>query len=105
MFLRVLLISGLILFLYSCTKKETIYTPSVKLDPYKIYQEGLDAFEQNDYFFASKKFSEAELNFEITDYAAKSSIMASFALYGINFYDQAEENIKRYLRTYPGDQT
>ena len=103
MFLRVLLISGLILFFHSCTKKETIYTPSVKLDPYKIYQEGLDAFEQNDYFFASKKFSEAELNFEITDYAAKSSIMASFALYGINFYDQAEENIKRYLRTYPGD--
>ena len=103
MFLRVLLISGLILFLHSCTKKETVYTPSVKLDPYKIYQEGIDAFEQNDYFFASKKFSEAELNFEITDYAAKSSIMASFALYGINFYDQAEENIKRYLRTYPGD--
>ena len=56
MFLRVLLISGLILFLHSCTKKETIYTPSVKLDPYKIYQEGLDAFEQNDYFFASKSF-------------------------------------------------
>ena len=103
MFLRVLLISGLILFLHSCSNKESVYTPSVKLDPYKIYQEGLNAFEQNDYFFASKKFSEAELNFEITDYAAKSSIMASFALYGINFYDQAEENIKRYLRAYPGD--
>ena len=35
--------------------------------------------------------------------AAKSAIMSSFSLYGINFYDQAEENIKRYLKTYPAD--
>tara|TARA_B100000575_G_C23097940_1_gene633335 strand:- start:501 stop:1322 length:822 start_codon:yes stop_codon:yes gene_type:complete len=103
MFLRVLLTLGLILFLLSCSKKESIYTPTVKLDPYKIYQEGLNAFELNDYFFASKKFSEAELNFEISELAAKSSIMASFALYGINFYDQAEENLLRFLKTYPKD--
>ena len=29
--------------------------------------------------------------------------MASYSLYGINFYNEAEENIKRYLRTYPAD--
>ena len=29
--------------------------------------------------------------------------MSSFALYGINFYDQAAENLERYLKTYPGD--
>ena len=33
----------------------------------------------------------------------KSSIMASYSLYGINFYLEAEENIKRYLKTYPAD--
>ena len=36
-----------------------------------------------------KKFSEAELNFEIVDFAAKSAIMSSYSLYGINFYDEA----------------
>ena len=29
--------------------------------------------------------------------------MSSFSLYGINFYDDAEENLKRYLKTYPAD--
>ena len=29
--------------------------------------------------------------------------MSSFSLYGINMYDQAEENLKRFLKTYPSD--
>ena len=74
-----------------------------KDDPYILYQEGFDAFNNNDYFFAEKKFSEAELNFEIIEFAAKSAIMSSYSLYGINFYDQAIENLERYLRKYPAD--
>jgi len=68
-----------------------------------MYKKGLEAFEKNDYFYANKNFSEAELNFKNTDLAAKSAIMASYALYGINFYIEAEENINRYLKTYPAD--
>ena len=30
--------------------------------------------------------------------------MSSFSLYGINFYDDAEENLKRYIKTYPSDE-
>ncbi len=99
--------SGIILIIFflslSCAKKEEIYKPTAKLDPYLLYQEGLDAFEKNDFFFANKKFSEAEINFEVSDYAAKSAIMACFSLYGINFYDEAETNLERYLQTYPAD--
>ena len=91
------------LFLYSCSKEEVIYKPTNKSDPYTLYQEGLELFNNNQYFFANKKFSEAELNFETIELAAKSSIMSSFSLYGMNFYDEAEENLKRYLETYPGD--
>ena len=29
--------------------------------------------------------------------------MSSYALYGINFYSQAEENLKRYFEVYPAD--
>ena len=93
----------LIIFLNSCSKKEAVYIPSEKVDPYQIYQEGIAAFEGNDLFYASKKFSEAELNFDRSEFAAKSAIMASFSLYGINFYDQAIENLQRYLKTYPKD--
>ena len=91
------------LFLLSCSKDKDIYTPTVKLDPYKIYKEGLDSFNKNQFFFASKKFSEAEINFISPSAAAKSAIMNSFSLYAINFYDEAEESLNRYLKVYPAD--
>ena len=100
---RILIILCSILFLFSCTIEEVIYQPSNAVDPYKLYKDGLEAFENNDFFFASKKFSEAELNFKEVDLAAKSAIMSSFSLYGINFYNEASENLERYLRTYPSD--
>ena len=103
MVLRTLLIFGFTLILYSCSKDEAIYKPSDTINPYEVYKEGIDAFKNNDFFYASKKFSEAEINFEIVELAAKSSIMASFSLYGINFYDDAIENLERYLKTYPSD--
>ena len=93
-----------VFFLFiSCSKKDFTYEPSKKVDPYIIYKEGLEAFKNNDFFFASKKFSEAELNFEDPTSSAKAAIMASYALYGINFYQEAEESLNRFLATYPGN--
>ena len=103
MFTRLFLTSLILLTFLSCTKKETKYEPTNIINPYESYKEGLDAFERNDFFFANKKFTEAEQNFEIIEFAAKSSIMSSFSLYGINFYDEAVENLERYLKTYPSD--
>ena len=105
MFSKFALVITLFLLTLSCSgaKKETIYEPSSKLNPYDLYKEGIEAFEINDYFFASKKFSEAESNFENIELAAKSAIMSSYSLYGINFYEDALQNLERYLRTYPAD--
>ena len=104
MFTRIFSPFILILFLISCSKKdEFVYEPSSRDDPYKIYKEAYDAFEKNDFFYASEKFSEAEINFDKPELAAKSSIMASFSLYGINFYRDAIDNLERYLKTYPAD--
>ena len=100
---RYILILLLIFTFQSCSKDQEIYNPTNKLDPYVLYKDGLEAFERNQFFFAEKKFSEAELNFEIVELSAKSAIMSSFALYGMNFYDQALENLNRYLKTYPSD--
>ena len=64
MLIRFLIVSILILGLSSCSKKDQLsYEPIKKKDPYIIYKEGLEAFERFDYFYANKKFSEAELNF------------------------------------------
>ena len=89
----------------ACSKneKEIIYQPLEKTNPYELYKEGLAAFEINDFFYANKKFSEAELNFEEVEFAAKSAIMSIFSLYGLNFYGEATENLERYFKTYPSD--
>lgn len=103
MLVRALTFIFLLIFLVSCSKDKPLYVPSEKVNPYNLYKEGLAAFNNNDYFFANKKFSEAELNFEEVELAAKSAIMSSFSLYGINFYIEAEENLKRFLKKYPSD--
>ena len=90
----------LALSLFSCSKNEPIYQPTEKTNPYTLYQEGYVAFEKNDFFFANKKFLEAEANFENLDQAAKAAIMSCFSLYGINFYDEALNNLDRFLKTY-----
>ena len=101
---RIVLIFLLIFSLLSCSKNKKLeYEALNEIDPYQTYQEGYIAFEKGDYFYANKKFSEAELAFEIVEFAAKSAIMSSYALYGINFYDAALENLERYLKKYPAD--
>lgn len=102
---RFLVVLTLTIILNSCANKnnEFEYENSKQKDPYEIYKEGLEAFNNNDFFFASEKFSEAELNFSSPDDAAKAAIMSSYSLYVINLYDEAEENLNRYLKNYPGD--
>ncbi len=100
---KLLLIIGIILIFQSCSKKDLTLEKKEIVDPYNLYKEGMQAFKKNDYFFANKKFSEAELNFQNIDYAAKAALMSSYALYGINFYNQAIESLERYLKMYPGD--
>ena len=61
MLLRTFSILILIFLLFSCSKNDDlIYEPSSRNDPYVLYTEAYKAFENRD-FFASKKFSEAEL--------------------------------------------
>ena len=93
-----------ILFIISnCSKKEQAYEIKDQIDPYKLYEEAYNSFEKGDYFYAERKFSEAELNFKTIEFAAKSAIMSSYSLYGINFYAEALENLERYLKKYPAD--
>ena len=102
MILRFILVIFFILFA-SCSKDELGYELRPKVDPYLVYEEAYKAFEEGDYFYAQKKFFEAELNLEKIEHAAKASMMASYSLYSINFYDEALESINRYLKKYPTD--
>ncbi len=62
---RIFLISLLLIIsLNSCAKKKDDKLVSSQQNPYNVYEEGLEAFNKNDYFFAHKKFSESEIIFE-----------------------------------------
>ena len=101
---RSIIILTFISTITSCSKNELAYIKDEAKDPYKLYQEGFDAFERSNFFFANKKFLEAELNFDKPELAAKSAIMSSFSLYAINFYIEALESLRRFLKNYPADQ-
>jgi len=88
----------------SCSKKEPAYVADDIKDPYELYQEGFNAFEDNNFFLANKKFLEAELNFEKPELAAKAAIMSSFSLYAINFYNEALQSLNRFLKNYPANE-
>ena len=57
MFFKVTTFLISIFLLTSCSNKDDlIYTPSNKIDAYAVYKEGLEAFEQNDFFMPIKNF-------------------------------------------------
>jgi len=104
MFFRVALLIIIVFTLLSCSKnKEVLYEPTSKVNPYTTYNEAMEYFNKNDFYFANKKFTQAELNFKNVNLAAKAAIMSSFCLYSINFYDEAVENLNRFLKLYPAD--
>ena len=103
MYQKVIIILITVLLTYSCSKENVELESANKKEPFQIYKEAYEGFERGDYFYASKKFSEAELNFKNVEFAAKAAIMSSYALYGINFYDEALESLERYLMKYRAD--
>ena len=63
MYHKLILIILLVFFFTSCSKDNDITFDSENKDPFILYQDAYKAFEVGDYFYANKKFSEAELNF------------------------------------------
>ena len=69
----------------------------------EVYLEAVEAMNNGDYFFASKKFSEAENILPAVEQSAKAALMSSYCLYVINFHEEASENLERYISRYPAD--
>ena len=95
----------LILFiLLSCSKKEELSIKPPDADKaYEIYEEGLTSMKKGDFFYAAKKFSEAEKILPVVEQSAKASLMTGFCYYSINFYDEAISSLENFLRKYPAD--
>ena len=103
--LKYLLIFFLII-LNSCSKEKEISLikeTNQDLEMITAYKEGLQGLEDNDFYYAAKKFLEAELLYPQSEWASTSALMASYAYYLQNFYSKALLNLERFLKTYPNN--
>jgi len=95
----------LIFLSISCSPKKAEVKTDVSLEAAEtLYKEALNAVEKGDYFFASKKFIEAEVLLPRSTWAAKSALMSGYCLYAINFYDEAVSTLERFVKTYPASE-
>ncbi len=84
-------------------KKDDVVIPSGKERAFEIYKEAVDLMNSNQLFLASKKFSEAEMIMPKIELSAKASLMSSYCLYTINFYEEAIANLERFIIKYPAN--
>jgi len=101
---KLIYISLIIFLCLSCSKKEpAVEELATEERSFAIYKEALDSMEAGDFFYASKKFEEAEAVMSKIEYSAKALLMSSFCLYSINFYDESLSALEKYLAKYPAD--
>ena len=103
--MRYLLISIFLIFVFSCTKKESknLELPSTKQEAMEIYRDALKSMQDGQYLIASEKFDKSESLLPQTEWAAKSALMSSYCLYTISFFEDAILNLKRFKKLYPAD--
>ena len=93
-----------LVLVFSCSKKEPeIIIPADADESFEIYKEAVRAMDAGDLLYASRKFSEAESTLPQIEFSAKASLMSSYCLYLINFYDEALASLDRFVTNYPAD--
>ena len=104
MYQKLIYLLFIIFLATSCSKKELeVNIPSDSDKSFEIYREAVEVMNNGEFFFASKKFSEAEAILPKIEFSAKASLMSSYCYYLINFYPEAVANLERFITQYPAD--
>ena len=94
----------IMIFCVSCSKEEiqksVITEKSLELQVLEAYEEGMKSLEEGDVLYAAKKFNQAEILFPQSEWAPKSSLMASYAYYVQNYYTDAISELNRFIKIY-----
>ena len=97
-----LLVFSILILLNACSKDgneiKVISEDRQDLEMISAYLEGMESLNSGDPYFAAKKFLEAELLFPQSEWAPRSSLMASYSYYMQNFYAEALSNLERYIK-------
>ena len=94
----------LTIFLTSCSKEKKITIineTDINLQMISLYEEGYQELLNGDALYAANKFREAELIFPQSEWAPMASLMSAYAYYSDDYYLEAIDQIKDYIRKYP----
>jgi len=94
----------LTIFLTSCSKEKKITVineTDINLQMISLYEEGYQELLNGDTLYAANKFREAELIFPQSEWAPMASLMSAYAYYSDDYYLEAIDQIKDYMRKYP----
>ena len=103
---KLLLLVLIFICSFSCSKKEVskvsvMKENSIELQILEAYKQGIKELEGGDALYAAKKFNEVEILFPQSKWAPKSILMAAYAYYSQQYYFDAIEELKIFLRKYP----
>lgn len=100
--LPVLLLSMLVLSGCQRTSEPTIAQED--RPPEELFQEAQAVLDGNGFSEAASRFEEIDRLFPNSSYATRSQIMASYAYYQDNDYDNAILSAQRFLQIHPGNE-
>ena len=95
-----------IFLLFSCSKKNNeivLSEPTDEEKAVKIYAGAVEALKEGDAYYAAGKFKDVESLVPQSKWAAKASLMAGYAEYSRNSYQNAVFSLERHINTYPAD--
>ncbi len=96
-------------FLVSCKNNEkevisVIEEKDLDLQMIDAYKEGLKFLDNGMPLDAAKKFSEAEIIYPQSMWASRSSLMTAYSYYYGNYYLDAIDELKRFIKIYPNNE-
>ena len=100
--LRLILVSSLLLIMFSCssTSKNNLNTGSSKSD-IALYKEGMRYLKLKDFENAIEIFTELEIVHPYSSLSSKSQLMAGFAQYMSNEYEEAILTLTKFIELNP----
>ncbi len=88
-----------LLVLGACTQTAVV----AEQTPEALYQKGYDAFQEKDYEKAAEYFDEVEKQHPYSVWSERAQIMAAYAFYQKNEYDDAVLTLERFIQLHPGN--
>jgi outer membrane protein assembly factor BamD len=93
-----MLLGGMLLLGVACSSTEESY---VERPVDELYNQAMDDLEAGDDKKAAKLFDEVERQHPYSSWASKAQLMAAYAHYRANEYDEAVSSLDRYIELHP----